>query len=113
MYGALELPMTWLYAWFSIITTMVWSGVGTLPAALAVPPIPTHTPAAAAARPTADARAVRVRRAGLPARGNTWTSGWGTGWGPGAVPRQSVNAPDGPKQRSLVNRPRTFGKCVP
>src|SRR5262249_31429003 len=103
MYGALELPMIWLYAWFSIITTTVWSGVGTPPAAFAVPPIPAHRPIAPAARPRAEATAATVRRVLFPA-GITWTSG---GWR-GAVPRQSVRAVRGPEKRRSVKRLKTF-----
>src|SRR3569833_2968056 len=103
MYGALELPMIWPYAWFSIITTTVWSGVGTPPAAFAVPPAAVQTPAAAAPRPTADSRAARVRRAGLPARGNTGTSGGRGAERLGQHPAVSLNPPTGTKKRFRVN----------
>src|SRR4051812_2714003 len=63
MYGALEEPMTWLYAWFSMTTTTTWSGVGTVPAACAASlPRPVHSPIAAAAKAATDATVTRVRR---------------------------------------------------
>src|SRR5690349_15923946 len=80
MYGALEEPITWLYAWFSKTTTRTWSGEGTEPAACArvSAPKPVHTPNAAAARATADATVARVRRyAELTELPDTSTSGEG------------------------------------
>src|SRR4051812_19011603 len=82
MYGALELPITWLYAWFSMTTTTVWAGVGTEPAAWASPPRPAHRPADAAARPAAVNRAVRLRlRTGYLRSGGEWdVQGLRCGW---------------------------------
>src|SRR3569833_2668050 len=105
MYGALELPMIWLYAWFSMTTTTTWPGAGTPPVACAVSPVLAQTPAAAAPRPRADARAASMRRVG---RGITGTSGQG-GAGAGAAPRQSVSPRRAPRWRRPVNRRRTFG----
>ena len=47
MYGALELPITWEYAWFSITITNTWSKLGTVAAvAFTIGLVPTSSPQA-------------------------------------------------------------------